>query len=156
MHPPRDTSTILPFEKIAKSLGTFRHARRRFEIKYQSDRFLLVDDYAHHPTEIRATLATAKSAGRKRVLTMFQPHRYSRTKALQREFGAAFDDADHVFVTDVYAASEAPLPGVTGQTIADAISAHGHRGVERIGLENHGDIAVLRMNSVEWAAIQFD
>ncbi len=119
----------IPFEKIAKSLGTFRHARRRFEIKYQSDRFLLVDDYAHHPTEIRATLATAKSAGRKRVLTMFQPHRYSRTKALRREFGAAFADADHVFVTDVYAASEAPLPGVTGQTIADAISEHGHRSV---------------------------
>ena len=123
------TELGIPFEKIARSLGTFRHARRRFEIKYQSDRFLLVDDYAHHPTEIRATLATAKSAGRKRVLTMFQPHRYSRTKALQREFGAAFDHADHVFVTDVYAASEAPLPGVSGQTIADAIAAHGHRGV---------------------------
>ena len=119
----------IPFEKISNSLGTFRHARRRFEIKYQSDRFLLVDDYAHHPTEIRATLATAKSAGRRRVLTMFQPHRYSRTHALQHQFGAAFDDADHVFVTDVYAASEAALPGVTGQTVADAILSHGHRGV---------------------------
>ncbi len=123
------TELGIPFEKIAKSLGTFRHARRRFEIKYQSDRFLLVDDYAHHPTEIRATLATARSAGRKRVLTMFQPHRYSRTKALQHEFGAAFDDADQVVITDVYAASEAPLPGVSGQTIADAISKHGHRAV---------------------------
>jgi UDP-N-acetylmuramate--alanine ligase len=123
------TELGIPFEKIAKSLGTFRHARRRFEIKYQSDRFLLVDDYAHHPTEIRATLATAKSAGRKRILTMFQPHRYSRTKALRQEFGAAFDDADHVFVTDIYAASEIALPGVTGQTVADAISVHGHRAV---------------------------
>lgn len=123
------TELGISFEKVAKSLGTFRHARRRFEIKYQSDRFLLVDDYAHHPTEIRATLATAKSAGRKRVLTMFQPHRYSRTKALRREFGAAFDDADHVFVTDVYAASESALPGITGQTVADAISSHGHRAV---------------------------
>ena len=85
-----------------------------------------MDDYAHHPTEIRATLATAKSAGRKRVLTMFQPHRYSRSRALRKEFGAAFDDADHVFVTDIYAASEIALPGVTGQTVADAISAHGH------------------------------
>jgi UDP-N-acetylmuramate--alanine ligase len=119
----------IPFEKIAKSLGTFRHARRRFEIKYQSERFLLVDDYAHHPTEIRATLATAKSAGRKRVLTMFQPHRYSRTKALRFEFGGAFDDADHVVITDVYPASEAALPGITGQTIADAILQHGHRAV---------------------------
>ena len=123
------TELGIPFEKIAKSLGTFRHARRRFEIKYQSERFLLVDDYAHHPTEIRATLATARTAGRKRVLTMFQPHRYSRTQALRQEFGAAFDDADRVIVTDVYAASEAPLRGVSGQTIADAISAHGHRGV---------------------------
>ncbi|MEO5718797.1 MAG: UDP-N-acetylmuramate--L-alanine ligase [Chthoniobacterales bacterium] len=123
------TELGIPFEKIAKSLGTFRHARRRFEIKYQSERFLLVDDYAHHPTEIRATLATARSAGRKRVLTMFQPHRYSRTKALQHEFGAAFDDADQVVITDVYAASEAPLPGISGQTIADAISQHGHRNV---------------------------
>ena len=103
------TELGIPFEKIAKSLGTFRHARRRFEIKYQSERFLLVDDYAHHPTEIRATLATAKSAGRKRVLTMFQPHRYSRTKALRFEFGGAFDDADHVVITDVYPASEAGL-----------------------------------------------
>ncbi|CAN5504556.1 hypothetical protein BH18VER2_BH18VER2_02480 [soil metagenome] len=123
------TELGLPFDKIAKSLGTFRHARRRFEIKYQSDRYLLVDDYAHHPTEIRATLATARSAGRKRVLTMFQPHRYSRTKALQHEFGAAFDDADQVVITDVYAASETALPGVSGQTIADAITQHGHRAV---------------------------
>src|SRR5437867_11767765 len=72
----------IPFEKIAASLRKFEHARRRFEIKYESERFLLVDDYAHHPTEIRATLKTARAIGRKRVLAMFQPHRYSRTKAL--------------------------------------------------------------------------
>ncbi|MEY2559536.1 MAG: UDP-N-acetylmuramate--alanine ligase, partial [Verrucomicrobiota bacterium] len=123
------TELGIPFEKIVTSLRRFEHARRRFEIKYQSDRFLLVDDYAHHPTEISATLATAKSAGRNRVLTMFQPHRYSRTKALRREFGRAFDSADHVVVTDIYPASEAPLAGITGQTIADEITAHGHRGV---------------------------
>jgi UDP-N-acetylmuramate--L-alanine ligase/UDP-N-acetylenolpyruvoylglucosamine reductase len=123
------TELGIPFVKIAASLRRFRHARRRFEIKYQSDRFLLVDDYAHHPTEIGATLATAKSAGRTRVLIMFQPHRYSRTKALRREFGRAFDDADHVVVTDIYAASELPLPGISGQTIADEIVAHGHGGV---------------------------
>src|SRR6266436_6611294 len=120
------TELGIPFEKIAKALAKFRHARRRFEIKYASDRFLLVDDYAHHPTEIRATLATARSTGRNRVLTMFQPHRYTRTKALRQEFGAAFDQADRVVVTDVYPASESPIPGISGQTIADAISAHGH------------------------------
>ncbi|HEV2841336.1 MAG TPA: UDP-N-acetylmuramate--L-alanine ligase [Chthoniobacterales bacterium] len=123
------TELGIPFEKIVTSLRRFEHARRRFEIKYESDRFLLVDDYAHHPTEISATLATAKSAGRNRVLTMFQPHRYSRTKALRREFGRAFDNADRVVVTDIYPASETPLPGITGQTIADEIVAHGHGAV---------------------------
>ncbi|MBA2435003.1 MAG: UDP-N-acetylmuramate--L-alanine ligase [Verrucomicrobiota bacterium] len=139
------TELGIPFDKIAKSLGTFRHARRRFEIKYQSDRYLLVDDYAHHPTEIRATLATARSAGRTRVLTMFQPHRYSRTKALQHEFGAAFDDADQVVITDVYAASETALPGVSGQTIADAITQHGHRAVSyQPRLDRlHGDLGQM-------------
>ena len=123
------TELGIPFEKIAASLRKFQHARRRFEIKYKSDRFLLVDDYAHHPTEIRATLKTARSIGRKRVLTMFQPHRYSRTKALCKEFGRAFDDADRVVVTDVYPASEAPIAGITGKTIADEMATHGHRGV---------------------------
>jgi UDP-N-acetylmuramate--alanine ligase len=119
----------VPFEKIAASLRKFEHARRRFEIKYASDRFLLVDDYAHHPTEIRATLKAAKSSRHKRVLTMFQPHRFSRTKALCCKFGGAFDDADRVVVTDIYAASEEPVPGISGQTIAAEIARHGHRGV---------------------------
>jgi UDP-N-acetylmuramate--alanine ligase len=123
------TELGIPFEKIAGSLRKFEHARRRFEIKYQSDRFLLVDDYAHHPSEIRATLKTARATRRRRVLTMFQPHRYSRTKALCKEFGRAFDDADKVVVTDVYPASEKPIAGITGKTIADEIVAHGHCGV---------------------------
>ena len=117
----------ISFEKIAASLRKFEHARRRFEIKYESERFLLVDDYAHHPTEIRATLKTARATGRKRVLAMFQPHRYSRTKALRGEFGGAFDDADRVVVTEVYPASEAPIPGISGQTIVDELLKHGHR-----------------------------
>src|SRR5437016_5187476 len=123
------TELGVSFEKIAKSLTKFQHARRRFEIKYDSPRFLLVDDYGHHPTEIKATLKTAKSVGRKRVLTMFQPHRYSRTKALRKEFGRAFEQADRVVITDVYGSNESPMPGVTGQLIADEITAHGHRGV---------------------------
>jgi UDP-N-acetylmuramate--L-alanine ligase/UDP-N-acetylenolpyruvoylglucosamine reductase len=117
----------VPFEKIAASLRKFEHARRRFEIKYESERFLLVDDYAHHPTEICATLKTARATGRKRVLAMFQPHRYSRTKALCSHFGRAFEDADHVVITDVYPASEPPLPGISGQTIVDEIIKRGHR-----------------------------
>ena len=123
------TELGVPFEKIARSLTKFQHARRRFEIKYDSPRFLLVDDYGHHPTEIKATLKTAKSVGRKRVLTMFQPHRYSRTKLLRKEFGSAFDQADRVVITGIYGSNESPVPGVTGQMIADEIAAHGHRGV---------------------------
>src|SRR5437762_7461857 len=119
----------IPFDKITASLRKFEHARRRFEIKYASDRFLLVDDYAHHPTEIRATLRAAKSIGRRRLVTMFQPHRFSRTRALCREFGSAFDDADRVMITDVYPASEPPIPGITGRTIVDEIVRHAHHGV---------------------------
>jgi len=122
------TELWIAFDKIANSLRRFEHARRRFEIKYASERFLLVDDYAHHPTEIRATLKTARAVGRKRVLTMFQPHRYSRTKALCKEFAGAFENADRIVVTDVYPASEPPIPGVSGQTIVDEIVRHGHRG----------------------------
>jgi UDP-N-acetylmuramate--L-alanine ligase/UDP-N-acetylenolpyruvoylglucosamine reductase len=119
----------VPFDKITASLRKFEHARRRFEIKYASERFLLVDDYAHHPTEIRATLRTAKSIGRRRLVTMFQPHRFSRTKALCHEFGCAFDDADRVVITDVYPASEPPIPGITGRTIVEEMLRHGHRTV---------------------------
>ena len=120
---------LIPFDKITASLQKFEHARRRFEIKYASDRFLLVDDYAHHPTEIRTTVSTAKSIGRQRLVAMFQPHRFSRTKALSHQFGSAFDGADRVVVTDVYAASETPIPGISGRTIVDEIIRHGHRGV---------------------------
>jgi len=119
----------IPFEKITASLRKFEHARRRFEIKYASDRFLLVDDYAHHPTEIRATVSTAKSIGRRRLVAMFQPHRFSRTKALSRKFGSVFDETDRVVITDVYAASEVPIPGISGRTIVDEIIRRGHRGV---------------------------
>jgi UDP-N-acetylmuramate--L-alanine ligase/UDP-N-acetylenolpyruvoylglucosamine reductase len=115
----------MPFPKIAEALNSFRGAKRRFEIKHRSGQYMVVDDYAHHPSEIAATLATAKSGGRKRILVMFQPHRYSRTAALKEAFGKAFDDADMVFVTDIYPASEKPIEGVSGQTIVDAIAKNG-------------------------------
>ena len=118
------TELGVPFPKIAEALESFRGARRRFEIKHRSERFMIVDDYGHHPSEIRATLATARGTGRKRVLTMFQPHRYTRTQALRDEFGRAFEDTDVLVLADIYPASETPIPGVTGQTIADAIAAH--------------------------------
>ena len=118
----------IPFASIVGALASFRGARRRFDIKYRSESYLVVDDYAHHPSEIRATLATARNGDRARTLVLFQPHRFTRTVKLKEEFGRAFDDAQWVFLTDIYAASEPPIPGVTGQTIADAMAAHGHNG----------------------------
>jgi len=118
----------IPFASIVASLESFRGARRRFEVKYRSPGYLVVDDYAHHPTELKATLATARGCGRQRLITLFQPHRYTRTQKLKDEFGSAFDHSNLVFVSDVYAASEPPIPGVSGQTIVDAMQAHGHQG----------------------------
>ncbi len=113
----------VPFERIAASLGTFRGARRRFEVKLRSPLATVVDDYGHHPTEIAATLQTARQYAQGRVVCVFQPHRYSRTQLLRKEFGQAFSLADAVFILDIYPASELPIPGITGETIVDEIRA---------------------------------
>lgn len=115
----------LDMDKCAAALAGFRGARRRFEIVYSSDDYLLVDDYGHHPTEITAVVRAARDAGRRRVLLLFQPHRYTRTQALREEFGKALALADAVVVADVYAASEDPIPGVSGRLVAEAAKAAG-------------------------------
>jgi len=120
------TEIGLAFPDIANALGSFRGARRRFEVKYETDGHVIVDDYGHHPSEIKATLATARQTGRNRVVVAFQPHRYSRTQRLCKEFGHAFDDADAVFISDVYPASEKPIPGVSGLLIVDELRGNGH------------------------------
>lgn len=116
----------VPFSSIAEALTTFRGARRRFEIKHRSENFMIVDDYAHHPSEVRATLAAARNTGRGRLLVLFQPHRFTRTAALRAEFGRAFEDADQVWVSDIYAASEAPIEGISGMTIVEELRREGH------------------------------
>ena len=113
------------FQKIAHALSSFAGAKRRFETKHLSSRYRVVDDYGHHPTEIRATLQTARSFGPKRLIVLFQPHRFSRTQKLADDFGKALQLADLVFVAPIYAASEDPIDGVSGQTIVDAVHAHG-------------------------------
>ncbi len=123
----------MPFPMIASALESFRGARRRFEIKHRTERCMIVDDYGHHPTEVKATLAAVKNCGRKRVLVMFQPHRYSRTAALSEEFGRAFEDADLVWVSDIYAASEAPIPGVSGASLVEEMRRQGHPSAEYVG-----------------------
>jgi UDP-N-acetylmuramate--alanine ligase len=117
------------FPHIAESLAEFRGVSRRFETRGEAGGVRVVDDYGHHPTEILATLAAARGAGG-RVLVIFQPHRYSRTKALTEEFGAAFGDADRVWVLDVYAAGEPAIPGVSGRSIADSARGQGFGHVE--------------------------
>lgn len=119
------TSCGIDFSLMNRALGSFAGAKRRFETKHFSKQYRIVDDYGHHPTEVAATLQTARSYGRARVVVLFQPHRYSRTQKLADEFGKALQAADLVFVTDVYAASEDPIPGISGQTIVDAIQANG-------------------------------
>lgn len=105
----------------ARALGRFSGVRRRFDRVGEVDHVTVVDDYAHHPTEVKATLAGAREAGYGRIWVVFQPHRYSRTEALGDAFGAAFEDADHVVLMDVYSAGEAPIPGVSGKTVLDAL-----------------------------------
>ena len=120
------TELGVEFPKIAEALESFRGARRRFEILHNDSFRMVVDDYGHHPTEIAATLATARTGECRRVIVMFQPHRYTRTQALREQFAEAFKLAEHVFVSDIYPASETPIPGVTGQTLVDAAIAAGH------------------------------
>jgi UDP-N-acetylmuramate--alanine ligase len=115
--------------EAASTLQDFGGVRRRFQLKGEQAEVRVVDDYAHHPTELSATLAAARSTmpGYGRVIAVFQPHRYSRTRALYREFGASFSSADAVLVTEVYGAGEMPQPGVNGKLIVDAIcETRGH------------------------------
>jgi len=134
------------FPIIAEGLEAFRGAERRFQIKGlvegKRNGILVVDDYGHHPTEIRATLSAAKTSGR-RLVALFQPHRYTRTAALREEFARSFYDADVVLLSDIYAASEDPIEGVTSQALAEEIEKFGHRRARYIGGVEQGKQALL-------------
>lgn len=109
------------FSKIAKGLGAFKGVKRRFEILGSVEGITVVDDYAHHPSEIAATLQAAKNGEWKRIISLFQPHRYSRTKFLAQDFDLCFDPADIVLLTDVYGAGEEPIPGITGKILVNEV-----------------------------------
>ena len=111
----------LELPDILASLEKFSGAKRRFETKGKVDGVWVVDDYAHHPTEIQATLKAARQTHPERLIVVFQPHRYTRTQLLLDEFAVAFKDADKLIVTDIYAASEDPIPGVSGEMLADKV-----------------------------------
>jgi UDP-N-acetylmuramate--alanine ligase len=119
----------IPFEKIASALASFQNADRRFQIKGTTGDILVVDDYGHHPTEVAATLSAARNASDRRIVAVFQPHRYSRTKALEEDFARAFNDADVLLVLPIYAAGETPIPGISAERLVELIRKHGHRDV---------------------------
>lgn len=124
----------IPFAKIADAFTTFKNANRRFQFKGEENGIMVVDDYGHHPTEILATLSAAKnSAGGRRTVVVFQPHRYSRTQELMDEFALAFNNADVLFVLDIYAASEAPIEGITAEVLTENIRKYGHKNASYIG-----------------------
>jgi len=123
----------IPFATISAALAGFAGVQRRFQVRGTAGGVTVVDDYGHHPAEIRATLAAAKAGFDCRVVTVFQPHRYSRTLHLRQEFLTAFNQADVLVVMDIYPAGEAPIPGVNAADLADDIRAHGHRNVTYLG-----------------------
>ncbi len=122
----------LPFAVVAEGLNEFSGVQRRFQVKHDRDGIMVVDDYGHHPAEIKATLSAARSGWQKRIVAVFQPHRYSRTQALFEDFLTSFYQADKLIIMDVYAASEDPIPGVEAQDLSDGISGHGHKDVTYI------------------------
>ncbi len=121
------TELGLASEQIARGLASFRGVDRRFQHKGSAAGVAVVDDYGHHPTEIRATLAAARECGYRHIHVLFQPHRYTRTRDLIDDFATAFANADTVELVPIYAASEQPIPGITSETLAAAMAAHGTR-----------------------------
>jgi UDP-N-acetylmuramate--alanine ligase len=122
----------VPFVKIKEGIEKFTGVYRRWEVKAELDGITVVDDYAHHPTEIKATLQGAKAGWRRRIVCVFQPHLYSRTRDFYQDFGRAFFSADVLIVTDVYPAREEPIPGVTGEMIVSAARQFGHKSVQYV------------------------
>jgi UDP-N-acetylmuramate--alanine ligase len=134
-------------EVMIASLAKFVNADRRLQKKGEVDGILILDDYGHHPTEIRATLKTLKQGWNRRVVCVFQPHRYSRSQALMQDFFTSFNEADVLVVTDIYAAGEEPIPGVHAGTMADGIKACGHRDI--IYIDKLADIPAYLMERLQ-------
>ncbi len=123
----------VPSDAIREALATFIGVDRRFQLRGQQCGVTVIDDYGHHPTEIRATLAAARLGEHRRIHVLFQPHRYTRTQQLMQEFAGAFHQADTVLVLDIYAASEKPIAGVTAESLTESIRGFGHHSAEYCG-----------------------
>ncbi|HTM51434.1 MAG TPA: UDP-N-acetylmuramate--L-alanine ligase [Bryobacteraceae bacterium] len=131
-------------DAIRESLAGFNGVDRRFQIRGSERGVTVVDDYGHHPTEIRATLESARLGGYGRILVLFQPHRYTRTQFLMDEFAAAFNQSDKLYLMDIYAASEKPIAGVTAEVLAGRARGFGHRSVEYVGSMENGIDAIVQ------------
>jgi UDP-N-acetylmuramate--alanine ligase len=125
----------LDFEKIRSSLSGFKGIERRFQVKYEDGDILIVDDYAHHPSEIAATIEAAKVCPRSRLIVVFQPHRYTRTKLLMDQFAKSFIKSDYLIITDVYAASEEPIESASAQVLVERIRREINTPVDYIAKE---------------------
>jgi UDP-N-acetylmuramate--alanine ligase len=132
-------------EAIRVALDQFRGVDRRFQLRGKAAGVSVIDDYGHHPTEIKATLAAAKTCGFRKIHVVFQPHRYTRTGDLMKEFSAAFGDADTLFVLDIYAASEKPIEGVTAEVLARTIGSTG--GSHSVSTAESGGLSVQYVSS---------
>jgi UDP-N-acetylmuramate--alanine ligase len=154
----------LPFAAIRAGLESFTGVDRRFQVRGEAGSVLVIDDYGHHPTEVRVTLeALRRRAGERRTVVLFQPHRFTRTRALWDEFCRAFHEADVLLLTDVYPASEEPIPGITSEALARAVAERGHRQVgwagdlksatERLAAEvRPGDVVLTLGAGSVWTA----
>jgi UDP-N-acetylmuramate--alanine ligase len=129
-------------EQIREGLAGFAGVDRRFSVRGIAGGVTVVDDYGHHPTEIRATLAAAKLAPYRRIHVLFQPHRFSRTKFLLEDFGTAFHQADDLFLLDIYGASEASIEGVNSQALVEKIRSYGHRAAHYVSGMDEGVAAI--------------
>ncbi|MFQ5991016.1 MAG: UDP-N-acetylmuramate--L-alanine ligase [Nitrospiraceae bacterium] len=133
------TELDVPFDLIRKGLASFNGVERRFHFRGEKGDVMVVDDYGHHPTEIRATLAAAKQGWERRLVVLFQPHRFTRTRDLMQEFSHAFDQADVVFITQIYPAGETAIEGVSGERLVEAIRSAGS--TEVIWVDRKEDLA---------------
>jgi UDP-N-acetylmuramate--alanine ligase len=129
----------VPLDQVRAALAEFGGVQRRFTVRGEAKGITVVDDYGHHPTEVMATLAGARKAFGRRVVVAFQPHRYTRTRDLLQEFATSFNDADVLFLTSIYAASEDPIPGITSEALGELITSYGHRDVTHV--EKRVDLA---------------
>jgi UDP-N-acetylmuramate--alanine ligase len=134
----------IPVETIREALAGYSGVDRRFQVRGKERGITVVDDYGHHPTEIRATLAAARACRYRRIHVLFQPHRYTRTQALMDDFARAFHQADTVHLIDIYPASESPIEGVSSQVLAERLQTFGHRGAVYSGNMDAGIESVLQ------------